>query len=97
MNRNVHLGFAVAGLILPYTQFAGFLLEHGLDVSLAAQQIVGVRLSAFAWLDMVVTAVMVLLVVFEEREKVSSWWLPVAATLLVGPACGLPLYLYLRE
>jgi hypothetical protein len=97
MNKNIYLGFAVAGLVLPYTQFLGFLLEHGLDTSLVIQQIVVVRLSAFAWLDVLVTAVVVLVIIWEERDEITSWWLPVVATLLVGPSCGLPLYLYLRE
>ena len=97
MNKNIYLGFAVAGLVLPYTQFLSFLLENGLNVSLAVQQIVGVRLSAFAWLDVLVTAVFVLAMTWEERDRITNWWLPVVATLLIGPACGLPLYLYLRE
>lgn len=87
---------AVAGLILPYSQFITFLLENGVNLPLIVQQITGYRLSAFAWLDVLITALVVITVIFEEK-RTPRWWMPVAATLLIGLSCGLPLYLYLRE
>jgi hypothetical protein len=95
MNKNLFLGLAVIGLVLPYSQFVPFLLENGLNLSLIIHEITAYRLSAFAWLDVVVTAVTVITMIVQDR--VTRWWLPVAATLLVGPSCGLPLYLYMRE
>jgi hypothetical protein len=61
------------------------------------QQITAYRLSAFAWLDVVITAIVLIAVIREEKDRISSWWLPVVATLIVGPSCGLPLFMYLRE
>ena len=95
MDKRVYLGLAVIGLVLPYSQFIPFLIENGVNTSLIINEITAYRLSAFAWLDVVITAVVVIVAVFEE--KIDFWWIPVAASLLVGPSCGLPLYLFLRE
>ena len=95
MDKRVYLGLAVIGLVLPYSQFIPFLMENGVNTSLIIHEITAYRLSAFAWLDVVITAVVVIIAVFEE--KIDFWWIPVAASLLVGPSCGLPLYLFLRE
>ena len=97
MEKRVYLGLAFIGLILPYSQFVPFLIENGLNLSLTIQEITGYRLSAFAWLDVIITAVVVIVAISEEKNKLSRWWMPVAATLLVGPSCGLPLFMYLRE
>ena len=95
MDKRVYLGLAVIGLVLPYSQFIPFLLENGVNTSLIIHEITAYRLSSFAWLDVVVTAVVIIVAVFED--KIERWWIPVAASLLVGPSCGLPLYLFLRE
>lgn len=95
MDKRVYLGLAAIGLVLPYSQFIPFLMENGVNTSLIINEITAYRLSAFAWLDVVITAVVVIVAVFEE--KIDFWWIPVAASLLVGPSCGLPLYLFLRE
>ncbi len=94
--KNVYLALAIVGLILPYSQFIPFLLENGLNIPLIATEITGYRLSSFAWLDVVVTALVIITLIFDEK-KLKSWWIPVAATLLIGPSCGLPLYLYMRD
>lgn len=95
MDKRVYLWLAGIGFILPYSQFIIFLLENGVNLSLIIHEITEYRLSAFAWLDVVVTAVVVIVAVFDE--KMERWWLPVAASIFVGPSCGLPIYLFLRE
>jgi hypothetical protein len=86
----------MVGLILPYSQFVPFILENGLNTSLIVTEITGYRLSKFAWLDVVVTALVVITLIIDEK-KLKNWGIPVAATLIIGPSCGLPLYLYMRE
>ena len=95
MDKRVYLGLAVVGLVLPYSQFIPFLLENGINIGLIIHEITAYRISAFAWLDVVVTAVVVIVAVLQD--KVKHWWIPVVVSLLVGPSCGLPVYLYLRE
>ena len=94
--KNVYLALAAVGLILPYSQFVPFLHENGLNISMIVTEITGYRLSAFAWLDVVVTAVVIITLILDEK-KLKNWWIPVAANLLIGPSFGLPLYLYMRE
>ncbi|TRO61903.1 DUF2834 domain-containing protein [Candidatus Bathyarchaeota archaeon] len=94
--KKVYLVLAFMGLILPYSQFVPFILENGLNTSLIVTEITGYRLSTFAWLDVVVTALVVITLIIDEK-KLKTCWIPVAATLIIGPSCGLPLYLYMRE
>ncbi len=96
MDKRLYLGLAAAGLIIPYSQFIPFLLENGVNIGLIFHEITAYRISAFAWLDVVVTAIVVIAAVLDEREGIPRWWAAVVATLLVGPSCGLPLYMYLR-
>jgi hypothetical protein len=54
--------------------------------------------SLFAWADVAVTALAVIALAIAERAHgLPEWWLPFAATLVVGPSAGLPLLLLLRE
>lgn len=94
-----YLAMTVLGLLLPFTQFVPWLFEFGLDLSLLLSEASATPLSAFAWLDVVVTAVVVIGFIIGDclRRSVSVLWLPILGTLLVGPSFGLPLYLYLRE
>ena len=97
MNKNIYLGLAVLGLILPYSQFVPFLLENGLNIGLIINDIVSSRIAAFGWMDVVVTAIIVVVMVFEEKENLPNWWIIVAFTFLVGPSFSLPLYLFLKK
>ena len=97
MNKNIFLGLAVIGLVLPYSQFLPFLIENGLIFPMIISEITGNRLSLFAWLDVVVTALVVIILVFDQKDRMRNWWIPIIATLLIGPSCGLPLFLYFRD
>jgi hypothetical protein len=57
------------------------------------------RAGAFFGLDVLVSAVVLIGFIRREgtRRKMSTLWLPIAATCLIGVSCGLPLFLYLRE
>jgi len=80
---------AVAGAIIPYAQFVPWAAEHGLDAKGFALELFSTRIGAFFGLDVFVSA--------GRRAKMKKLWMPVAATLLVGVSCGLPLFLFLRE
>jgi hypothetical protein len=95
--KGIYLILAFAGLVIPFSQFLSFLIENGLNVSLIFNQIVGYRISTFAWLDLIVSPIVVIVMVWNEIDRLTPWWLQVIATLLIGPSCGLPLYMYLSE
>jgi hypothetical protein len=90
---------ALLGAAIPYAAFAPWLLAHGTDVSLLIQQGTANPISLFAWLDVIVAAVVLMVFVIADgrARQVRHWYLAVLATLVVGVSCGLPLYLYLRN
>ncbi len=96
-DKNIYLGLAIIGLVLPYSQFIPFLMEHGFDIALLLSQITSSRIAAFGWLDVAVSAIVLVLMILDDRERMRNWWFPLVATFTVGVSCGLPLYIYLKE
>ena len=96
--KSIYLLPCVAGAVLPYWQFVPWVLENGLNTSLLLNQLFANRVSAFFATDVAVSAVVVIVFVAFERNRLGNkWWLPVLAVLTVGVSLGLPLTLYLRE
>lgn len=90
---------AIAGAVIPYSQFVPWFSAHGLDLRLFAAELFSTRIGAFFGLDVIVSAVvLIVFIVYEgRRAQVRNLWAPIAATCLVGVSCGLPLFLYMRE
>ncbi|MEO8064094.1 MAG: DUF2834 domain-containing protein [Pseudomonadota bacterium] len=90
---------AIAGAIIPYSQFVPWVAEHGLDLKGFAVELFSTRIGAFFGLDVLISAVVLLVFIGWEgrRANMTKLWMPVAATLLVGVSCGLPLFLFMRE
>jgi Terpene cyclase DEP1 len=97
--RYPYLILAVIGAVMPYVLFAPWVFEHGLNIPLMLAELFSTRTGGFFGLDVIVSAVTLVLFIRTEgrRRKMPSLWLPIAATCLVGVSCGLPLFLYLRE
>jgi hypothetical protein len=97
--RSVYLLLCVVGLVLPYAELVPWLLAHGFDLPGFGSQLFANRISAFFGLDVIVSAVALLVFVLVEGKRQGlrhlAW--PVAGTLLVGVSFGLPLFLYMRE
>lgn len=89
----------ILGTALPYWQLATWLGERGLDLRALAQAIVSNPISAFAWLDVLVSAVVLIVFIAVEGGRLGMrfLWVPVLATLGVGVSCGLPLFLLMRH
>ena len=100
MNRKtIYLLLCLLGLVLPYWQFLPWVAANGLNLSLFLQQLFANRIGAFFGMDVLVSAVTLLLFVRLEntRVRIPSRWLPLIAVLTVGVSLALPLFLYLRE
>lgn len=91
--------FALMGAAIPLSQFVPWLLQHGLDFPLFFQQAFGSNLAAFAWLDVVISAVVLFIFIIMEGRRLDMHrlWLPVLGTCTVGVSFGLPLFLMMRE
>jgi hypothetical protein len=72
-------------------------MEDRFDIALMLIQITSSRISAFGWLDVAVSAIVLVLMILDDRDRMRTWWLPLVATFTVGVSCWLPLYMYLKE
>ena len=98
--RHVYLILAVLGLVLPYWQFIPWIMEHhALNMPLFIRDLFANRISAFFALDVIVSAVVLIVFIQIEGRRLGmrALWLPIIGVLLVGVSLGLPLFLYLRQ
>lgn len=88
----------IVGTVLPLMSFVPWLAAHGLNVPLMVQQIAASPLSAFAWLDVLISALAVIVFVLYEgrRLHMPRAWLALLG-LCVGVSLALPLFLWMRE
>ena len=61
----------VLGVILPFSQFFPWLYENGLSVSTLFQQATENKISTFAWLDVIVSAVVLIGFILAEGNRLS--------------------------
>ncbi|MBL4863961.1 MAG: DUF2834 domain-containing protein [Rhodobiaceae bacterium] len=89
----------VAGTLLPLSQFLPWLSANGLDIPLFFDDLFVNGVAGFFGLDVIISAIVLLLFIQIEGKRVglTKLWLPITGTLLVGISCGLPMFLYLRE
>ncbi|WP_229070231.1 DUF2834 domain-containing protein [Actinoplanes sp. DH11] len=97
VSRRVYFVLAALGAIVPYTALAVFISRHGLDLAQLAQQAFGSPGAVFFALDVVLCGVAVLISVLRDLRDPGAKWAVTAATLVIGPSCGLPLWLALRQ
>jgi hypothetical protein len=97
--KHLFLALAIAGTVLPLSQFLPFLRDHGLNPTVFIEQLFATRIGAFFGLDVLVSALVLWAFVYFEGRRVSVpyRWTPVLGSVLVGVSLGLPLFLYLRE
>jgi predicted membrane-bound spermidine synthase len=97
--RYVYLVFCIIGTLLPCWKFVPWVLDHGVNVPLLFDELFATRIGAFFGLDVIVSAIVLLLFVAVEGRRIALplLWLPTIATLLVGVSLGLPLFLFLRQ
>ena len=97
----IYLMLCLLGAVLPLSPAITFLVTHSFDLTGFIQQAISSPASLTAWLDVIMTAIALLIwMVWEGRTAnvpVRQRWLCVLATVLVGPSLGLPLFLYQRS
>jgi hypothetical protein len=97
--RYIYIALCVFGLVLPYAEFVLWISQHGFQLGALARELFSTRIGAFFGLDVVLSAIALLVFMFAERRVIAirPVWLPIVATLLVGVSFGLPLFLYMRQ
>ena len=96
--KALYIVLFVTGCVLPLSQFVPWVVAHGADPGLFVRELFANRISSFFGLDVIVSAVVLLAWVGDERRRhgLRYAWAPVLATVLVGVSAGLPLLLVLR-
>ncbi len=97
--KRIYFLLMILGVFLPLSQFLLWLNEFGFDISLIINTIIEDKLSSFAWLDVIISAIVLIIFIIYEGKKLSmcNIWLPIVGTLSIGVSFGLPLFLLLRE
>ncbi|PYE47899.1 DUF2834 domain-containing protein [Paenibacillus barcinonensis] len=90
---------SILGIGLPYMEFIPWISDNGFNLTLLLNEASQNGISAFAWLDVLVSAVVLIgFIIYEgKRIGINYRWIPVIGTLTVGVSLGLPLFLLLRE
>jgi Protein of unknown function DUF2834 len=73
--------------------------EHGFNLALFFHELFANRVGGFFGLDVVVSAIVLIIFVQVEGRQLGMrrLWIPMVGTLLAGVSFGFPLFLYLRE
>ena len=97
--KTMYLILCVLGVALPYWQFVPWVAANGLNLSMFVQQLFANRIGGFFGMDVLVSAVALMVFVGRESSRLSvpGRWLPLIAVLTAGVSLGLPLFLYMRE
>ncbi|WP_338593944.1 DUF2834 domain-containing protein [Paenibacillus sp. Y5S-9] len=90
---------SILGIIIPYMEFIPWISENGFNLKTLLYEATMNRISAFAWLDIIISAVVLIgFILYEgKRTGVKHKWIPIIGTLTVGVSFGLPLFLLLCE
>jgi len=99
MRRQVYLGLAVLGLVIPYYFLITFLLKYGVDGRLFFKQLFGTPVSTFFAADLLLSCIVFMMYSGREagRLSIKNTWICTLALFTVGLSCALPLFLFLRE
>lgn len=92
MNKHLLTTAAILGFIVPYFALGLFVLENGLNVPLLLHQVFASYGSVFFALDVILCALFVIYLCIKNTSLGNKRYLVIAATILIGPSCSLPLY-----
>ena len=95
----IYLVLCAIGTLVPLSPAIHFLVTHPFDVGQFFQQAMASAASLTAWLDVMVSAVTVMVLAYFEGKRLGmeKLWIYGLATAVVGPSLGLPLFLYRRS
>ena len=97
--RNFLMLMCVIGVLVPWGWFITFVTEHGYDLPLIFQQMFASRVSAFFSLNMIISAIVLVVFIISEIKwkPVKLAWVAIAGTLFLGVSFGLPFWLLISR
>lgn len=88
--------FIFIGAVLPYLLLIVFFTRHGFNFPLLLTQVVGTPGVAFFAVDVILSALFVIYLAATNVTMGGRRYWVIAASLLIGPSCALPLYFRLK-
>ena len=97
--RWFYLAAAVAGTVIPWFFFIGFIGAHGVNIPLFIQDLFANNASGGFSADLLISLMVFWVWSYADakREGVGHWWVLLPAGFLVGLSLVMPLYFYMRE
>lgn len=90
--KKLFAALTILGIILPYSQFVPWVMDNGLDLKSFIHAIMDSRIGLFAWLDVLISAVALLVIIVQFRQALTirQYIVSIIGTLLIGVSFGLP-------
>ena len=97
--KNVYLGLAIIGAVVPYLFFAQHFGQFGFDVVTFLNAVFANPAASGFTADLVISSFVFWIVMFVRRKQVSGPGpaLFIVLNLTIGLSCALPAYLYANE
>lgn len=94
----IYILLSIVGAALPLSQYFPWLFANALNVPLLLQQVTSSNIDAFAWADVLVSGIVVIVFIITEgcRLGMRRLWLPLSC-IVVGPSLALSFFLFLLE
>lgn len=96
-NKHLYLLLCLIGIIFPYWELINFFSENGFDFKLFFEQLTANRISRFFVYDVVISAIVLFVFIFQNKKEIKTYWIPILITFTIGVSAGFPLFLYQRE
>ncbi len=97
--KNIYLGAAIIGAILPYIFFIQFFTAQGINLPAFLQGLFVNGAAGGFTVDLLLSSFIFWWWAYHDAQtrRLARWWVIIPVNLLIGLSCALPLYLYLRE
>jgi hypothetical protein len=99
LEQKIYLLLTFVGLLLPFSIFFPWLLNHGFDYQLLMHQLfINDVVKAITICILIITIALLVFIIIEGKHLgMQNLWLPILGTLIFGVSFGLPLFLSMRE
>jgi len=94
--KNVYLGLAIVGAVVPYLFFFSFIGDSGIDLAAFLSAAFANGSAGGFTADLFISSLVFWIYLFTHPEGPKPW-LFIALNLTIGLSCALPAYLYVRE
>jgi len=92
--KNLYLGLAIVGAVVPYAFFIAFFAENGVNLPAFLGGVFANGAAGGFGADLLITSLVFWIYLYQAGEQ--KLWMYVLINLTIGMSCAVPLYLYLN-